>query len=169
MNIGYQNRSGMTLLEVVMVLMLIGILATVVINRYPASAANVITQTAVLKAHLRYAQLRSMNTNTIWGINFDNNTYWLFNLENMNIPILLPGETTAQLPVGSHHGISIVLTGTVTSSNFYIVFDSLGRPGINLSDGKFLSSSEDLFISISDESIGNAQTVTVTANTGFIP
>ncbi len=169
MNIGYQNRSGMTLLEVVMVIMLIGILATVVISRYPASAANVITQTAVLKAHLRYAQLRSMNTSTIWGINFDNNTYWLFNLEDMNTPHLLPGETSAQLSVGSHHGISIALTGAVTSSSFYIIFDSLGRPGINLSDKEFLPSTIDLHISISDESIGNSQTIIVTSNTGFIP
>ncbi len=169
MNNGRCKRNGMTLLEVVMVLMLLGIIATVVIRRYPATAANIITQTALLKAHLRYAQLRSINTSTQWGINFSNNTYWLFNMEDMNKPRRLPGEASAQLPVGSLHDISITLAGNANANSFYVIFDSLGRAGTNLSNGELLPSLSDLQIAVSDDVRRESRTIIITANTGFIP
>ena len=169
MKSNWWETGGMTLLEVVMVLMLISILATVGLNRYPIHTTDIFTQTAAIKTHLRYAQLRAMNANIPWGISFNNNTYWLFNLEDMNRPQFLPGETSTLLDTGSHSGLSIELTSDASLHSFQIMFDTLGRPGSNASNVEILHSSRDMTIAISDPLSGNSQTIKITADTGFIP
>jgi len=63
------RQRGFTMIEVIVTLVLIAILGAVVVSRYVGTAdVDLTAQREVLKSHIRYVQSRSMNSNTIWGI-----------------------------------------------------------------------------------------------------
>jgi prepilin-type N-terminal cleavage/methylation domain-containing protein len=152
---------GFTLLEVIVVLVLIGIVSVVVFSRFQNIQADLIGQTAAIKAHLRYAQARSMNSTSIWGIRFINNTYWLFNDGNIANRIVLPGAESDLIDLST---LGIGVTQGVSSS-FTVAFDDLGRPSSE-ADGDPISGT-DLILAVGKGS--ENLNLTVTANTGFIP
>lgn len=117
----YSESNGFSLLEMVMVLVLLSILTVVVLSRH-ISGVELSANTQVLAAHIRYAQLHSMNTDQSWGITYDDveNAYWLFANGNTGSPIPLPGQTTAKVSLDTE-GISI-------SPPFELSFDGWGRP-----------------------------------------
>ena len=84
-----RTSSGITLLEVLVVMLMIAIFAVFVATRTMGTDPSLIAQTEVLKAHIRYAQMRSINTNTQWGIHSNGGTYWLFQNPNVAAPELM--------------------------------------------------------------------------------
>jgi len=152
------KAGGFTFLEVILVLLFISIFATVAVLRQPPTDVALQVRSEVLKAHIRYAQGRAMNTDTAWGLRYDDNmnTYWLFSGDNPDDPgnrRLLPGEndTTVRIEQG------IVLD----HGGFTLSFDTWGRPG---SGGSLLSSA--LPITLSKN--GQSTRLTIIPNTGFV-
>ena len=112
-----KNDKGFTLLELIIVLVAIVLIAVIVLNRLLTSGTELIAQTDVIKAHLRYAQARAMGSDVIWGIDFKGSTYSLFKNGNTSDTVTLIGEDsdTLNLPSG-------------ISASGIVSFDSWGKP-----------------------------------------
>lgn len=141
-------RHGFTILELVAVLLIIGILATVAISRYTDVENADLAAADTLKAHLRYAHLRAMGDTETWGIEITTNSYTLKRNGNA---VNLPGENSATKTFENISGISGP-TNIYFSSGRGIPVDSNGNPVENNQN-----------ISIGSENI------TITEFTGFIP
>ena len=159
------HNSGFTLLEVILVLVLIGIFTVVAIAQHSASDAAVAAQAQVLAAHLRYAQMRAMNTDTSWGILYSagGGYYQLFRSATEDIA-QLPGEERDRVDLAAM-GMAILSAaapGTPSSGNFTVQFDSWGSPQSTV------AGAETLTLQLTQPG-HTPQTITVTRNTGFIP
>lgn len=144
------RKGGFTVIEVIAVLVIIGILAAVVAVRMSGTSEyDLLSQVEVVKNHLRFAQLRAMNTDSVWGINFTSGTtYYLFQGVGSTAPVLILGEDNATINLtvkASQLTVTPPAGGRVT-------FDSYGSPG-----------STTITIATS------GGVITVTKNTGFIP
>lgn len=163
------KHNGWTLLEVAMGIVVCGILSAVVYGRYLNVNTNLISQCTAIKTHLRFAQLKAMNTSAVWGIRFNQSAYQLFNAEDIDRPVFLPGAETDQIDLSACCSISLQPDDNSSNELFFVAFDSLGRPGVALADNQLDPNREDLHILVSDRSGVNSQTILITAETGFIP
>ena len=159
-------NSGFTLLEVIVVMVLIAVFTVMAITQYSNSNVSLISQSEVLAAHLRYAQMRSLNTDSRWGILYDHNlnTYRLFrNVTTQIVP--LPGEDRDIVDLGAM-GITIASAmspSTPSAQDFVLSFDSWGAP---LLSNIALTGA----LTLQLQQAGHApKTLIVTPNTGFIP
>lgn len=141
-----------------MVIVFIAILATVAILRHKPVDPTLISQTQVLKAHIRYAQMRSLSTDSHWGIKYqvngDQRSYWLFKQPETDKRIVLPGESDDRVRLDQ---MGIV----ISQGSFQVEFDGWGCPTSTLSGTGTLN----LELTKSDDS----EQIIVTQNTGFIP
>lgn len=154
------NENGLTILEVIAVLVIVAIITALVIARYEGNPTRLFARTEVIKAHIRYAQARSMNTNDPWGISSDGNRYWLFNKgDEVNEKRMAPGEET---PIVDIQQYGLQMSGLPGS---FISFDDKGRPCSDKNGQTPIAS--DLYIIVS--SGADSKTIIVTRNTGFIP
>lgn len=135
-----RNDNGFTLLEILIVIVLIAIFITLTVTHHSTSDHSLTVQTEVLKSHLRYAQMRAMNTDMSWGIyyhydsgNSHNCYYLLFSNNNINEITILPGESQDRVYIGDMN-ITIASAGnlsTPAAQTFQIEFDSWGSPSSN--------------------------------------
>ncbi|MCX5808077.1 MAG: GspH/FimT family pseudopilin [Proteobacteria bacterium] len=149
------NHKGFTLIELITILVILGITAAVAVVRMSGTGAyDLASQVEVVKGHLRYAQTRAMNSNQVWGINFDSTTtYYLFQGAGSTTAVQLPGEDSTTISLtAKKSGL------TITSAAQRITFNEFGSPFL---DAATASST----ITITT----NGATITVTQNTGFIP
>ncbi len=145
---GPKSNSGMTMIEIIGVLLIIGIVVAVVVSQTtPMSTYNLATEAETLKGHLRYAQLRAMNDSDTWGIRFESGSYTL-QQDGTDTAFLLPNENSSTHTFAS--GVS------KTSGDTTITMDNWGSPG---------TSNKTITLSAG----GSSRTITVTQNTGFIP
>ena len=161
MTLPVQKNQGFSILEIVAVLAIMGIIAAVAISRLADKSSELIAQTEVVKAHLRYAQSRGMNSDVIWGICSSGPAYWLFRNGNTGNRMTLPGEDADTVNL-SAIGISL--------EAFTLSFDSWGIPHTDApaSNGQELSAGDpesELTLSAGSET----SSITITPNTGFIP
>ncbi|MFH7320809.1 prepilin-type N-terminal cleavage/methylation domain-containing protein [Desulfurivibrio sp. D14AmB] len=154
-----QRVAGFTLVEVVLVLILLAILALVVIGRLTSPReVEAGVQATVLKNHLRYAQLRAINSggpadHDIWGIEkVGPSGYRLFRQEESELtPVALPGgEDLVEAPLLDWDG-----------GFSRVGFDYYGRPSTDLTN--FADQAGSIRV------IGGTHAVTITRETGFIP
>ena len=167
--------AGFTLFEVITVLALITVFTVLAIVRHSASDATLVAQTQVLASHIRYAQMRALNTETSWGIFYNYNAanpqdcyYHLFRGSNTADIAQLPGESQNKVIIGGM-GISISSAppaGTPSARSFRISFDSWGRPTWDITG--IGAGSETLTLRLA-KSGQTPQDIRVTQNTGFIP
>lgn len=150
---------GFTLLEAIVVLLIVGIVGAAVAARMIFSNPELAARTEVAKTHIRYAQIQSMNSDTVWGIHCEGTSYWLFKDGSKANKVLLPGEDS----------ITVDLSGkNLTMSGFTdLSFDSWGTPhtGEGALEASKLLSALNITISSSEQS----KQIVVTPNTGFIP
>lgn len=146
-----KNKSGFTMIEMIAVLVMIGILSAIAIVRISStsSSADFKSQLEAIKGHLRYAQMRALDTDGIWGINFTSaTTYYLFHGDGSTAPVMLPGESNATVNLTQKKS---ALTITPPAGG-RVTFDADGSPGAtNITVGT------------------SGGDITVTRNTGFIP
>jgi prepilin-type N-terminal cleavage/methylation domain-containing protein len=152
---------GFTILEVILVLVLISIFAAIAVARQPNPDVRLMAQKVSLESHIRYTQMRSMNSDGKWGIavSTDQSGYWLFK-DTTTEKRILPGEDQVEIDLTSK-GISISFSSE--STNFS--FDDWGRP---MSGDNYLSSALNIDLKKSDGSDTRIETLVVTPETGFV-
>ena len=145
---------GFTIIEVIAVLLIIAIVTVIAVSKVASTSEYELkSQTEVIKSHLRYAQARAMNTNSVWGINFPSSTtYSLFRNGDINDTVALPGADSdpATLPSG------------VTVSTETVSFNNWGSPYAN-ADGT--GTSTDITITVT---CNGTESILITKNTGYI-
>jgi len=154
------KEKGFTLVEIIAVLLVMGILAVIALTRM-ASTSDVDNkvQAEALKSHIRYVQLRAMNTdpqaancNSPYGIHMSKGSYFMFKECNKDNKVILPGSETNQVYLDN-------LTLSVNDKD--ITFDSYGRPCSDLKGDTLYTTDQTIAL--------GTQTITITKNTGFVP
>ncbi len=140
---------GFTLIEIIAVLILLAVAAAVVTAASSTADTEVAAATAVLKNHLRFAQIRAMNDTSTWGIGLGSNSYTL-QTGGTTAAINLPGTDSPTMNLAAGLTLS-VSPSSVTA----VTFDSWGSPGTTT-----------ISLTISDGT--NSRSITVTRKTGFI-
>ena len=128
------HANGFTILEVVVTLLLLGVLSAAVWVGIRSTHADVVAETHILKAHLRYAQGMAMANNTAtWSVLIDASSYTL-QRDGQPAPINWPGEQSPTRTLPS--GVSIA------QGRGQLVFCQWGCPGspvtITVTDGSHL-------------------------------
>jgi prepilin-type N-terminal cleavage/methylation domain-containing protein len=153
-----KNPNGFTLLEVLVVMVLIAAFFVVALSVFrDHDTARQITGGDVLAAHIRYVQMRSMDTGTSWGIRYDRteNAYWMYRHPDTNIRRPLPGEAVDAVDLNQ----SGVIIG---ADDFTLRFDDWGRP---------CDASAPLAVNLTLDLAMTGKSglpLTITANTGFV-
>jgi prepilin-type N-terminal cleavage/methylation domain-containing protein len=151
------GREGFTLLEIIAVLIIIAVLSASVVPRLFTGATEAYAAADILRSHLRFAQSRSMNSNTVFGIAADGAQYWLFSSADTATPLQLPGEEGSTVTCNDL-GITSV-TGFTSVS-----FDTWGRA---YSSADASGAATDIHIIVAGD--GAVVTISITGETGFIP
>jgi len=156
-----RNQRGFTLIEIVVVLVLIGIIATTVFTRsITTDQINIGAQTEKIKSHIRYAQSMAMKRSDIWGIKCASNEYWLFSgadPDNGPNQEIQPGENTVKISLDELN---------LTMDNFTVFFDRYGKPYNAYSDESSNNPlSSDLTITVSGP---QSRDLIITPETGLI-
>ncbi|MDH5298569.1 MAG: type II secretion system GspH family protein [Desulfobulbaceae bacterium] len=152
------NNAGVTLIEIIAVLVILGVVAAVAADRFTSSATySVVAQAETLKTHLRYAQFRAMSDDLQWQVVLQPDSYTLQrradggNWVNSNLPDD-PGTATHIFTDGV----------SMTSGDQTITFDQWGSPTP-------LVGPASATITVTLTGGGEEVAVVVTKNTGFIP
>lgn len=156
-----EHSRGFTIVEIIAVLALISLLTLTILARQRTTNTNLAARTQVLKAHLRYAQSRAMDSDNAWGIEFtnDGNRYRLFRGDTQNAVRQLPGEDAGPVDLAAS-GLS------VDEGDLIVAFDTWGRPCSDAAASTLYAADQTLTLSDTD---GNTDSVTITRNTGYIP
>lgn len=158
-----RTTSGFTAMEVICVLVVIGILTAAALSKVSTSDAyDVNAEAEIIKSHLRYAQIRAMNTNAIWWISFPSSTsYTIANNIGGSTPAI-PGSNSATANLSS--GITLTLDGVSSS----VCFDTLGIPYTDTNCGS-LQAQGDGWRTFTVSKGSASRSIQVRNNTGFIP
>jgi MSHA pilin protein MshC len=161
------NPKGFTLVEIIVVLIILGILAAVVINRaMSTTSTNRIAQESVIKNHIRYAQALAVKQGAIWGIKCNGTDYWLFRTIDPDATAnqkALPGEENTKVQLANKN---------ISMSVFVVFFDANGRPYTAYTDAATntpVSTTDPLSITVDSVPASVAVTFGVTPETGFMP
>jgi len=156
--------SGFTILEIIAVLVLLGILAVVAVNRLSSDVAARAEANA-LQAALRYAQSRAMADVYTWGLSFTSSGYTLVE-NNPHVTAVLPGQGGASRTMPS--GVSL---GWSLAAGSSIFFDWRGQPVTStITNAGDSAPAASVTQSITVKQSGqDAVVVTVTPYTGFVP
>lgn len=160
-----KDHRGLTLIEILAILIIIGIVAAVIINRViGTSETSRVAQESVIKNHIRYAQSTAMKQGTVWGIKCDGTDYWLFRTNDPDTvanQIVLPDEDNAKVTLADKK---------IAMTTFTVFFDGNGRPYTAYTDATTNTPvSAPLSITVDSIPAGNPGTFEIAPETGFIP
>ena len=166
------NSNGFTLLEIVAVLALVSIFAVLAIVQHATSDASLAAQAQVLETHIRYAQMRSMNSDIGWSIYYHHGAtppdryYTLYHGGNPADTAVLPGQSDHRVPLGEMNIIveSTAGAGPLTAQDIQLSFDEWGSPE-SVIGGTVRTSTVNLQLKKPGH---NHQHIVITQNTGFI-
>lgn len=159
--IAHKNR-GFTMIEIVAVLVVLFILSAVIMSRYTTTGTNeLMVEADALKSSLRYAQIQSLNDDTItsgWGIHFPNDTSYILYKNGVPSGVMIPvkdPDPVKDPPPNNTHTLqgNVKITSGVGTT---VAFDRWGSPGTTS-------------ISITLQRDAENSTITITRNTGFMP
>lgn len=156
-----KNR-GYTFFEILVVLVMASIILVIVISRVTNTDIDLAARAEIIKTHIRYAQARALNANSVWGLHCDSaSSYWLFNNGSIANKIHLPSADTDTIDLAA---------AGFTLESFTVAFDSWGVPYTDAaaSAGQELSSG-DAEADLSLSQGGSSRSIIITPNTGFIP
>ncbi len=188
------NHRGFTLIEAIAVLVIAGILSALAIASFTGKNSDLFSVEAALKNHIRYAQSKSMFSDTgIWGICLDANgeTYWLAREQSgvvawTSITKPFGAEASDMLDAQGRMDTSmmnVVIDSVSAGSSLMLLFDNMGIPfystgagsvtinGPLMDNGSLTRATSDIRIVLMDSAqySGNTRTITVTHETGFVP
>ncbi len=160
------------MIEVIVTLIVIAIIAAVAISRTSSTTQSALRANAdKLKVHLRYAQLRALNsTERVWGIDFSGGTnayqlYYGLTSDTIAHYVPFPGEDAATVTLPN---TTIAIDG---DAGRRVSFDTWGKPYQSLRanfDSTPNPQTND-YRTLTLTADGNSQTITVRKNTGYIP
>lgn len=167
-----KEAKGFTLVEVILVMLIIVVVSILIITRSRDLSTNLISQTDIMKTHLRYTQTLAMSAggSDVFGIRCvaAPNEYWLFKDPDPNTNIMKLTDD-ASYDIDSDDKLDLAQK-KVQASAFTVFFDGRGIPYTAYTDASTNTPlSPDLTISITPVGGGAAQTITITELTGFIP
>jgi prepilin-type N-terminal cleavage/methylation domain-containing protein len=117
------DARGFTMIEIIAVLIIIGILTAVAVNRLMLSHSGLYAEANLLKSNLRFAQWRALtvndNTSTTWGISLSGNSY-ILQKDGAASTVSFPSDGTAT------HTLS---DGVTLSGPSAVTYDYWGSPG----------------------------------------
>jgi len=157
------------MIEVISVLIIMGVLASVVVQHVMDVNADLVAKTELIKNQLRYAQSRAMNSDSFWYITFepDGNggfRYSLNETDATNNPIYLPGEGNGYVALPA--GMSIQYGGSEITTPIHMNFSSKwGKPYTDAAGTEYQEGDRTIVLVDS----GGSREITVTENTGFVP
>lgn len=147
---------GVTLIEVLLVLLVLGILFVAAIVHMGRSNARAIIEADALRSVLRYAQSRAMADIHTWGVSLSSSGYALFTNNDNQTP-LLPGQG------GNTHAMP---DGVSLSGASSIAFDWRGQP-VSVSGATPALVGDYQYIYVTES--GQSTRITITPQTGFVP
>ena len=168
-----KTKDGFSFVEVIATLVIIVIISAVIISNSGSFSADLATQTAILKTHLRYAQAMGMSgtdSNDIFGINCTGGFYWMFKgTDPVNNIIMLPDDQ--QYNTGNDGKLDLGKKEIAIATVFTVFFDQRGIPYSAYTDETTNTPyASDLTIIVNP--LGEAsptESITLTQLTGFIP
>ncbi len=188
------NNRGFTLIEAIAILVIAGFLSALAIASFDGKNSDLFSVEATLKNHIRYAQSKSMFSDTgIWGICIDANseTYWLAREQSGVV-----AWTSITKPFGADASdmmdaqgrmntnmMNVAIDSVSAGNSLILLFDNMGIPfytastgsitinGPLMDNGSLTRATSDIRIVLMDNSTydGNTRTITVTHETGFVP
>lgn len=169
----HRTNKGFTFVEVIAVLVIIVIISAVVISKSDTVSNDLITQTEILKSHLRYAQTMGMSgsdSSDVFGINCDTdaNFYWMFKGNPGNV-VMLPDD---QRYNRNHDGKLDLSQKKITiDSDFVVYFDRRGVPYDAYTDKNSNNPlSENLTVTVTPRGrTAPVASIIITPLTGFVP
>lgn len=162
------GQGGFTMLEIISALVIIAIIAAVAVSRTSSiSQSKLRADAETLKVHLRYAQLRALNsTERVWGIDFSSGSYRLFYSVESDA-----GANVHYVSFPGGDGSTVELQNTtMTFDDIDLSFDTWGKPYQNLRanyDASPIPQVADRTITLADTS-GNTESITIIKNTGYV-
>lgn len=155
----HKTEKGFTVIEIIATLIIIGIISVIAIARM-SSTSDVLNkaQAETLKSHIRYVQMRSMNTDSetvgceaSFGISMDKSNYFMFKNCDTDQKVTLPGESQDV----------ISFKNCTLSPKCTVNFDRYGRPSTH----KLGASPDNVSINLT---LGT-ESIIITRDTGFVP
>jgi prepilin-type N-terminal cleavage/methylation domain-containing protein len=170
-----KEDSGFTLIEVILVMVIITLISAVVITRSRDLSTGLISQTDIMKTHLRYAQSLSMSAggegSDVFGIkcSASPNEYWLFKGIDPNSNVMNLTDD-ASYDIDNDDRLDLA-PKNIQASAFTVFFDYRGIPYSAYADETSNTPlSPDLTISVTPTGeVSPVETITITELTGFIP
>jgi hypothetical protein len=167
-----KGSQGMTLLEVVAILLLLGILAISATTRMTRGTTGLLVTAEGVASHLRLVQTMALNSSPgVRGLRFEpaGNTYYMFHCadpDNCDMDladniVALPGVTDENKRFAvSNGGVRLLTDGNVA-------YDDFGKPH-TIAGNQAVPSDDPITVSFEDEA-GNTHDIQVIPETGFIP
>lgn len=150
------------MIEIVVVLIVLFIVSIAVMSRFTITGTNeLMVEREALKASLRFAQIKSLNDDTIvqgWGIHFPNDASYALYKDGAPASLMIPvkdPDPVKDPPPSYIHNLQAnvrITSGVGTTVNF----DKWGSPGTAT-------------ISITLALGAETDTIAITRNTGYIP
>lgn len=164
---------GFTFVEVIVVLVIIVIISAVIVSRSGSFSNDLVSQTDILKTHLRHAQALGMtgtDSSDVFGIKCDAAFYWMFkgNDPDLNI-LMLPDDP--QYNSNNDGKLNLSRKKIAIADAFTVFFDQRGIPYSSYTDQTNSTPyTEDLLIAVTPAGeAAPVETITVTMHTGFVP
>ncbi len=161
------KEHGVTLVEMIAVLLIMGIISGVVISRVTSvEDMELAAKVNTIRNHIRYTQIMAMKQNDkTWGIKCDGNDYWVFKTATPAVatePDVLSNKVF--LPGHENKATNDPAIAMPEMDAFTLYFDKFGIPyiyvGTNIESISITAGSQTI-------NIGSKQ-LTVTEETGFV-
>ena len=158
--ISEKNFAGFTMLELVVVIIIISIIASIAIPRSPGTNINLNAQANQLAGDIRYTQTLAMSRGSRYRINFLSSTSYSFSDTNGNV---VNNSITGQPTTTLQPGIIMTLPPTNLPNNV-LTFDPQGIPYTDSTGTVALSATASIKLTAGS----NTLTVSLTPQTGRV-
>jgi prepilin-type N-terminal cleavage/methylation domain-containing protein len=158
---GMKRNTAFTVIELIVVIVIISILATIAVSRWPGTRINLNAQAQQLASDIRYTQTLSMSRAQDFRLNLTTTNYSITTGGGTAVNNPVTGTATVTLPTAP--AITITISPTNLPNNL-IAFDSLGTPYIDTTTTTALSNAAVITLT----SGTNTTTITIQPQTGRV-
>lgn len=163
------TTSGMTLIEVVLILLVLGALALTVAVRMTSGTVNLGAAADSVSSHIRLVQTIAMNSSPgLWGICFesDDNSYYIFHCEDETDCDMEQGITPLPGVSDADGRIALPDSRIQIKKDCNVAFDDFGMP-YEIKNNGHLKYTQKFTLTLNDGA-GNSRDIYVTPETGFV-